>query len=323
MKRGLLTFAPLTFGVLLGAPAFAQSAPTTAPAGEKTDAPAPSADNKEEARAHYNKALGLFDDGAFDAAFIEFKKAYELSPSFRILYNMGVTSERLKDFVGAVQYYDRFLKEGGADVKEEQRANVKEQVQLLRGRIAKVTLKSNVPGAIFSIDDIVVGPGPIEAREVNSGMRKFSVQAKGYVTTSKVVSAPGGDTLVVDLPMESTQKVIQLKGEAAHIPWIGIAGTVVFTGGAIATGILTLNAGSKYDGLVSSNASKGALDDQRATVRTWSITTDVLVLGAIGFATYTVIDILTHRPKTEQATVTPTAMLTRGGGMLGAVIPLQ
>src|SRR4051794_6696164 len=48
---------------------------------------ADSTDPKEEAIARFKRGLELHGEGDFSAALIEFRKAYELAPQYRVLYN--------------------------------------------------------------------------------------------------------------------------------------------------------------------------------------------------------------------------------------------
>jgi len=75
---------------LQGTPAFAQSAEEDAAAAQR-----------KEAEARYKRALELFNDGSYDAARLELKRAYELAPTYRILYNIALVNVELNDYVGA------------------------------------------------------------------------------------------------------------------------------------------------------------------------------------------------------------------------------
>ncbi len=195
-------------------------------------------DSKKEAREHYQKALDFFDDEVYDAALTEFKKAYELSPSFRLLYNLGVTSERLKDYAKGLEFYDRFIKEGGADVSPEQARQVKDQIGLLRGRVSKVTFDVNVAGAEIYVDDVLVGKAPFDGVVVvNAGRRKISAVYPEKAPWSRVVEMVGGEPSSVKVELRNAREIQVVKEEARPIPFVGLATTGVFVVGATVTGI--------------------------------------------------------------------------------------
>jgi Tfp pilus assembly protein PilF len=54
---------------------------------------------RDEARQRYQRGLQLFNEGNYEAARVEFERAYQLSPSYKILYNIGLCYEQLGDYV--------------------------------------------------------------------------------------------------------------------------------------------------------------------------------------------------------------------------------
>src|SRR5262249_3306147 len=95
--------AALALGLLaVCAPALAQqtsSRPTT-----------PTTAAQAEAEQRYRRALDLFDEGNFEAALLELRRAYELAPTYRLLYNIAIVNVGLKDYVRAIDYFERYLK---------------------------------------------------------------------------------------------------------------------------------------------------------------------------------------------------------------------
>src|SRR5690606_16554980 len=65
-------------------------------AGEKAEKP--SQENMREARTRYDRGTKLYHDGAYEQALIEFERAYELAPAYRILYNIGQAAMLLRDY---------------------------------------------------------------------------------------------------------------------------------------------------------------------------------------------------------------------------------
>lgn len=279
-------------------------------------------DAKKEAREHYQKALDFFDDEVYDAALTEFKKAYELSPSFRLLYNLGVTSERLKDYAKGLEFYDRFIKEGGADVSPEQARQVKDQIGLLRGRVSKVTFDVNVAGAEIYVDDVLVGKAPLDGVVVvNAGRRKFSAVYPEKAPWSRVIEMVGGEPSSVKIELRNAREIQVVKEEARPIPFVGLATTGVFVVGATVTGILAVGASKDYDDLKKTfPVSRQALDDQRSTVRTYSLIADVCIVGAIAAGGYSAYKLISWKPNEKKGEAPKTNAFiapTPTGGMVG------
>ncbi|RYE85226.1 MAG: hypothetical protein EOO75_17190, partial [Myxococcales bacterium] len=99
--------ASLTGLTLVGAPRPAHAAPNEA---------------QEEGRQRFKRGVEFFKEGDYNAALVEFRRAYEVAPSYRILYNLGQTSYELQDYAGALTAFTRYLKEGGAEVDAARRA---------------------------------------------------------------------------------------------------------------------------------------------------------------------------------------------------------
>ncbi len=91
--------------------------PTSAYA--QTDSPQPiDASNEsmdEEARALFQAGSTAFADGRWDDALDHFKRAYELSGRVALLYNIGITADRLRRDDEALEALQRFVAEGPPD----------------------------------------------------------------------------------------------------------------------------------------------------------------------------------------------------------------
>src|SRR5262245_54716328 len=85
----------------------------------------PAAPNNSEAgRGHFDRGVDYYRDGNINAALIEFKRAYEAAPNYRVLFNLGQVANALNDYVEAQRYFQRYLQDGGAEIDAERRAEV-------------------------------------------------------------------------------------------------------------------------------------------------------------------------------------------------------
>ena len=263
---------------------------------------------KAEARARIEKGKQLYAEGAFEAALVEFQRAYELAPSYKILYNVALIEQQLNDFVASLRAYERYLKDGGKDVTAARHAEVEKSIATLQQSIASVMVKVNVDGADVTVDDVSVGKSPLaDAVLVNAGKRRI-VATKDGRSATKVVSVAGTDktTVTLEVPAEEAPPVVATPAptitpspaaptpEPASpkrpIPWIGVAVTGAFAAGTILTGVLALHASSTLksdrDTL---GTSRGALDDDQSSVKRWSITSDVLLAATAVSAGVTLV----------------------------------
>src|SRR4051794_8980920 len=106
-RRDLRCAAALAFFLSVGAGASRADAQATR--GEHPDA---DGDHTAEARERFRKGLQLNKAGKIDDALVEFQKAYDLSPNWKLLYNIGQCSKHLGDAVRSLRAFEQYLAEG-------------------------------------------------------------------------------------------------------------------------------------------------------------------------------------------------------------------
>jgi tetratricopeptide (TPR) repeat protein len=85
------------------------------------------ADPTEErafARSHFNRGVELAKAGSYESALAEFEQAYQISPHFSVLYNIGQAELALERPELAVETLRRYLAEGGERIAPARRAEV-------------------------------------------------------------------------------------------------------------------------------------------------------------------------------------------------------
>src|ERR1017187_1031885 len=125
MKTQIFALSVLLTGILIQQPTMAQAQST-----EDADA--------AKAAVRFQRAVELYREGSYEGALAEFSKAYQVSPSYLVLYNIAQTQYALHDFVGAYKSLMQYLAEGGAGIPGDRRAQVDEMTAKLVGRIAHV-----------------------------------------------------------------------------------------------------------------------------------------------------------------------------------------
>lgn len=160
------------------------------------------ADAEDEARARYERALGLYEDGVYDAALVELRRAYELRPSYKLLYNIGQVRLALKDYAGALEAYQQYLRDGGSQIPAARVESVEKEMARLDQRVARLDVQVDVPGADIAIDDASVGTSPLAGPLlVNSGTRRVVVRHPDYPQQTARVSIAGGEQKVVPISL--------------------------------------------------------------------------------------------------------------------------
>lgn len=159
-------------------------------------------DATEKARARFFQGVELYKEGSFEAALAEFKQAYQLSPSYRVLFNVGQTYFELHDYANSYLTLKEYVQRGGDELSTNRRAQVDELFQKLEKRIARIDVDCNVDGADIRVDEISAGISPLPLPIlVNSGPRRVSAVKAGYPVTAQIVTVAGGEEVKLRLEM--------------------------------------------------------------------------------------------------------------------------
>lgn len=302
--------------------------PWSAGASEETDA--------AEAAARFQRAVDMYREGGYEGALAEFRKAYQISPSYRVLYNIAQAQYALHDFVGAHKSLVQYISEGGGDIPADRRVQVNEMFAKLAERIARIQVTTNADGADVRIDDVSVGSSPLpEPIAVNVGTRKVSVFKSGSPVVFRVVTVAGKETLKIELRVEEPSRPVlvaatgstkpapimvttEARPSSTRIPLILSASVAVTC--AVATGVfgyLALDAQKKFKDQVNTFPNdRHQIEDARAQSKRYAYLADgfgaaTLVSG--GLAVYLALTHTWSKPvkPSQQVVLAPTP-----GGMV-------
>jgi hypothetical protein len=284
----------------------------------------------EEAQVHFKRGAELYDEDNFRGALIEFQRAYELAPSYKILFNIGQVEMELQNYAGALRAYQRYLREGGPDVSSARVNQVTQEIERLKGRVGQITIET-ASGAEIFIDEISIGFAPLpEPAMVNAGRHKVAVHIAGREPVSRVVDLAGQQELTVALANDlapgpnakSVRKAepAQPSGPPSKVPmyvsW-GATGAL-----AIATGVFAFQAYSASSDLEDLRnkypVTKEELEDKASDQRTASLLADgfaaaTLVAGGVSlYLTLTRKSGEEERPSKLSLGVSPTGAFVTG-----------
>lgn len=306
-----ITTASLLFVLV---PASAAGQPQSSPPAQKNANP--SASDIAEARRRYELGVRFYDDGNFEAARIEFERAYASAPSYRILYNIALAYRSLNNYVDALKAFERYLVDARNEIAPERRASVEKDIVELKARIGRVRVTADVPGAEILIDGIVVGKAPLSAPvAVNPGLRRISAQAEGYAAASRTVTVGSSEELSTNLHLEKISSTTTIIMSDKSNPWalptvLGWSATGAAAIGAGVFGVLSLRAKSDQTdkleqiGAGDPAANRGELDDARKKTQTLAGVTDALVITTAVFAgasIYFTLKMSGHRSEEAEA----------------------
>jgi len=247
------------------------------------------AENKADiAKAQFKRGMEFYEQSNFRGALAEFERAYELAPSYKMLFNIGQVDMELQDFAGAFKAFTRYIREGGGEIPAARREQVAAELDKLKLRVGQITVDA-APGAEVLIDDIAVGYIPLpEAVPVNAGRHRATIHSAGSEQVNRVVDVAGEQLVTIAIPWERAAPgaVGGVAGAAAppsktgmYVAWT-VTGVVGVTSGVFAG--LAVKASSDLNALRASYpVSSQALSTQANKTNNLSIVADATAVAAI------------------------------------------
>jgi tetratricopeptide (TPR) repeat protein len=292
----------------------AASAPAAA-ASAKAKPKADPAEDVDTARSHFKLGVDSYRDGDLTTALIEFKRAYALAPNYRLLYNLGQVSRELRDYPEAERYFREYLAQGAAEIDTDRRHEVETEIAKATARIASLVITVNEPDAEVLVDDISVGHAPLgNVVRVSAGQRRISAVLEGRQTTTKVVDAAGGETLVVKLELQAVApqvvtrevvKPVQVASPSSKVPTAAIVfgvGTIALGAGAGVMAYLAKAKSDDYQSALQRRTSESELSSISKDAKTKALVTDILLGATAACAVTTLVVGLTGgKSSTERA----------------------
>ncbi len=196
---------------------------TSARATEESTAGQSSGDAREAARLHFARGLELAGQADYEGALQEFTEAYQVSPNFAVLYNIGQAEFALGRPAEAVQSLSKYLRDGQEQVPPDRRQAVQAQIALLESLFAELTITTDQPGALIGVDGTEVGRTPLyQPVRLAAGTHKVSAAMEGMAAINRTVTLAPGDYQVLSLEMPTAPaaaaKVAKAEPPSAQVP---------------------------------------------------------------------------------------------------------
>lgn len=225
----------------------------TAPARGDEDSP-----EKQQARVLLSQGNALFERGDLRAALADFRAAYALYPSPKLLVNAAAAERELGDQAGAATDLRHFLD----DATEDDSSLVdkaRSDLRALERRVGKVMLAAGWPkGTQLDID----GRAARDPTYVKPGAHAVKVRSPSGVELEKDVDVSAG--AAVELPMPAGAQLAVAppspppprrppppkKKRAAWVVPVAVVSSLLVAGGAVAAGVVlgTQSTGKPLDG---------------------------------------------------------------------------
>lgn len=257
---------------------------------------------REEAAERFARGLRFYEDGDYRLALIEFERAYELVPNYRVLYNIGQVAIQLGRFARARHALEKYLELGGPQLSEERRRAVEADMEMLGARTAHLDVSTTPPGAQVLVDDVPYGVTPLEGPLLlDAGEHTIVLRLEGHQNWSRRITLAGAEELelqAVLAPEEDERQVVivqqgqqtpvappqidqsdQERGPSAAA--IGWTTTGALAAGAIFSGVMGLvKAGDFQDLKNTPNTAPGDLQAHASETSNWFLATDILAATA-------------------------------------------
>lgn len=294
----------------------------------------------DEARMQFERGVELFDQGKFEQAAIAFERAYELKPSYRILFNIAQSENELGHYAAALKAYVRYLADGGDEVSEDRVKQVKREIERLNTLVGMILIECPHEGAKVKVDKEVVGRTPLAGPIfVDIGKHEIQIKKGNEELLEEVVKVAGGERVrikvegaaeakgageVVAAPPvletaeeEPEEPAVEAEPEAKRVwTWVafGLGGGAAV--GAAITGGLTLSKRSEVIDQCEGKSCPSSLSGDFDQVKTLSITTDVLIgVAAVGVVTGVLLYFFEPESESEEGIAVSAAASANGGGV--------
>ncbi len=193
-----------------------------------------------EARERVRRGMALLQRKDYDGALAEFQRAHELlrghPKRYRILFNIALAHERRQRYDLAIDYYRRYLREGGPGAEDRER--VEATLQTLEGFLGTLRIETNVRAEVW-VDDRRLGEAPGTVR-IPGGPHTVELRATGHESAKQRVQLAPQQTL--SLRFELVPLAETYRGLPRVYFWSGTAltGALALTGAILGARTLSL-----------------------------------------------------------------------------------
>ncbi len=219
--------------------------------------------DQKSARAHFKLGIELYESGKYDEAAVAFSRAYELRPSYKILYNIAQTENERGEYVLALDAYRRYLADGGERIEKRRRTTVLSEIERLEGLVGAIIVHSEPDGAHVFVDDRRVGETPLaEPIQVDLGDREVVVRLEADEIHRELVTVAGGKLVEVEVAAPTETSAAEDGSGGRLWTWIafGAAGAAALTGGVLG-GVALSERRAIEDDCVGGHCPAGLADD--------------------------------------------------------------
>ncbi len=155
-----------------------------------------------EARERFQRGVALSDERNYNAAMVEFQRAFELTRNPAVLFNISATHELTGHYVEALDAMLDYERLAPRDTVAQRRAEIDATLARLRGRIGTLVVRFEADGLQVQVDGLQ--RAVTEARaglRLSAGRHRISLAAPHYTPREEELDLAGGSTVVLSEPL--------------------------------------------------------------------------------------------------------------------------
>ncbi len=294
----------------------------------------------QSAREHHQEGVKLFKADKFEQASQNFRKAYQLRPTWKLFYNIGQCEAAAKHYGPALESFEKYLVEGGDDVPTARRDYVSSEIRRIQPLVGVLQVEAP-PGTMVIIDEeprvTIPSMGPIR---LAAGTHTVKLVRDEKLLLVKEIKMVGGMTITVSAakhekaaaktePKEGIPEPLPKEEPVKKKPswmwttgWIGLGvGAAVAIGGGI-TGGMAINKSDEFKGECQDKICPPDQEKVRDSADTLATVTNILlpVGGALAVAGAVLLVIGRPDKEEKQTDKTVTLIPVTGPGQAGLVL---
>lgn len=244
-----------------------------------------------EARERIRTAQNLYEQGNFDAALVEFLRArllIENHPARHLVdYNIGRCYEKLFRYDQAMEFYQRYLDNAGADANDAE--EVRAKIESLMNLLGTLEISADVDAYALWIDGHHVGDN-ISTALVPGGSHVVEVRADGYMTKQLEVMLPARETRKLEFHLIGLAE--EYRGISPAYFWTSTLLTVGAAGASAVFGLQAMQRKSDFEDALSqggSTAIANATPEERDDINQLALMSDIFLGSAVLLGITTII----------------------------------
>ncbi|MBN2715763.1 MAG: hypothetical protein JXX14_07900 [Deltaproteobacteria bacterium] len=169
--------------------------------------------SNKSAESIYKSGISHFDAGEYQVALKEFREAYSIKASWKLLYNIGQSAAAAREYGIALESFEHYLVDGQEQLSLERIDQVREEITRLKIVVGYIELKTDIAGDIY-VDGYHRGKSPLAGvLPVTSGVRTLEIKdaINGSVIFTQEVSVVGEKTVVIAFDNQGNNEMMPVE----------------------------------------------------------------------------------------------------------------